>query len=107
MIVVNARLIVKPERRDEVVTLVKSTLEVSRAEEGCITYRFYQDAENEDAFIFEEEWENQEVLNNHWRTEHVGKLFAAAQDALIEPPEFKIYEVSSKKGMEAVEAALS
>jgi quinol monooxygenase YgiN len=106
MIVVNARLVVNPERRDEFVALFKSTLGPSRAEKGCMNYRFSQDTEYENAFTVEEEWENQAALDGHWKTPHFGQVLAKLPEVLTEPLDLKVHQVSGTKGPEAVEAAL-
>lgn len=106
MIAVTLRLVAQPEKREELLRRVKEGLfGPTRAERGCIRYRFYQDVEDPNAFSFVEEWESWEALNEHFRSEHVGRFLEAVGGLVSAPPEARFHEVLSTQGMEAVEAA--
>lgn len=103
MIVVTIRIIVHPDNRKEFLQTAKSLFDRIRNEKGCLSYRFYQDIENENAFIFVAEWETQADLDNHIRSDSFGVLLGA-MNLLSEAPEIKFNAVSYTAGMEAVEA---
>src|ERR1700694_1443127 len=58
MIVVVGRVSTDAERRDELLRVGQAVAAASRAEQGCISYRLYEDSEIENDFVFVEEWED-------------------------------------------------
>ncbi|HEX3035677.1 MAG TPA: antibiotic biosynthesis monooxygenase, partial [Thermodesulfobacteriota bacterium] len=73
----------------------------ARVQPGCISCYFYQDVENENAFILVEEWTTRETLEGHIREKNYRKLLAL-MDFLSEPPQVKFNTISSTQGMEYV-----
>lgn len=105
MIVLTLRMRVHPGNRDRLLPVVRRMLEPNRVEDGCLSYHFYQDIEDADAFTFVEEWESRADLEAHIRTESFRKLLAA-MDLLIEPPNLAIHTVSHTDGIDFIEALL-
>lgn len=60
----------KPQFRNETLDLCKGMLEPSRNEAGCISYTLYQDATDENAFFFFEEWNDQHAIDEHVKSKH-------------------------------------
>ena len=94
MIIATLRLKVRAEKRGEFLRAVRSTLEPTGVEPGCLSCRFYQDIENENAFTLVEEWESQADLERHLRTDTF-RMLLFLMDLLTEPPEIKFNAVSS------------
>ena len=106
MIAVALRLVAHPHAADELRRRVREDLiPATRAERGCIDYRFYQDIEDPRAFSFVEEWESRDTLDAHFRSSHVGGFLAALGELLAEAPVARFYEVAQAHGLEAVEQA--
>ncbi len=101
MIVLTLRMRVGPGNRDNLLQVVRRMLEPNRVETGCLSYHFYQDIEDGNAFIFVEEWESGADLEAHIRTESFRELLAV-MDLLIEPPKLDIHTVSHAAGIEFV-----
>jgi quinol monooxygenase YgiN len=80
-------------------------LEPARVERGCLSYRLYEDVENRNAFVLMEEWESQEDLDNHIRTDNQRRLLAL-MDLLNEQPELRFNTVSRTEGVELIENVL-
>ena len=59
MIVNTTRIIVPAEKRKELCQTISSLLAPVRSERGCLTFRFYQEAGHENAFILIGEWQSQ------------------------------------------------
>ena len=76
--------------------------EASRAEAGCIDYRLYQDTENDDQFVFVEEWESEQALQQHFTTAHIAQFMRAVPAALVAPPDVKFHEVASTRDLSDV-----
>jgi quinol monooxygenase YgiN len=100
------RMIVLPERRSDLLEMMRGMLEPSRVERGCLSYRLYQDVENENAFVLLEEWATQDDLEKHLSIHHQRRLFAL-MDLLSERPELRFNTVSHTSGMELIENILN
>lgn len=70
MIVVLARLRVKPGLESKIKELVQGVVEATRRETGCISYRLLQDFADAAEFSFVEEWQSKEALQAHMQTAH-------------------------------------
>ncbi len=105
MIVVTLRMVVRSGKRREFLQTLRGLLEPTRVEEGCLSYRLYQDVENKNAFTLVEEWETQEDLDSHIRTDNYKKLLVT-MDLLREAPEMKFNTVSHTAGIEHVSEVL-
>ena len=95
---------VLPEKRKELLQTVHPLIGLIREEKGCISCRLFKDDEDENSFALVEEWETQEDLDNHLRSDRFGVLLGA-KSLLSKPFEFKLNGVSYTSGMEAVKAA--
>lgn len=105
-VAVSFRLVARPEQRENLLRFVRDEmLAATRAEPGCITYRFYQDVEDPNAFSFVEEWASWEALEGHFRSEHVDRALAGIPDLVSEPPLARFHGIATTKGAEAIEAA--
>ena len=106
MVIKTLRMVVKNEKRDEVVQTVRGILEPTRwTQSGCISYHFYQDIEDKNAFILIGEWKTQEELDLHLRTSIFKKLLMV-MELSKEVPEIKFNTISHAAGIEVVERAL-
>ena len=104
IILVTVTMNVLPEKRKELLQTVHPLIALIREERGCISCRLFKDDEAENSFALVEEWETQEDLDNHLRSDRFSVLLGA-KSLLCEPPETKINTVSYSAGMEAVRAA--
>lgn len=106
MIVVTLRLVARSEKREELLRRVREGLfGPTRAEPGCIRYRFYQDVEDPNAYSFVEHWQDWQSLNSHFRSAHVGAFLQVLPELIAQEPEAHFQEIARTKGLEAVEAA--
>lgn len=108
MIAVQLRVVAKPQKREEMIRRVhEGLLEATRAEDGCIDYRFYQDTEDANAFSFVEQWRDWDAIDDHFRSAHVGAFLEVLGDLLAADPVARFQEVSETRGLEEVERARS
>lgn len=86
-----AKILAKPEKREliknELLKLIATTL----TEEGCINYDLHQDNENENLFLFYENWESRELWQKHMSNRHLAAFSIATEDAI---ENFKLYEMT-------------
>ena len=78
-----AKIFAKPEKRALVKSELQKLIATTRAEEGCIDYDLHQDNENENVFLFYENWENRELWQKHMNNTHIAE-FQKATDGAVE-----------------------
>lgn len=70
-----------------------------------MSYRLYEDAEDENTFALVEEWQTQDDLERHIRTDNQHRLMVLI-DLMSEKPELRFNTVSHTLGMELIEDVL-
>jgi quinol monooxygenase YgiN len=98
-------MIVRPEKRSDLLKAVRGMLEPVRVERGCLSYRLYEDVEDRNTLVLVEEWKTQKDLESHIRTDNQRQLIAL-MDLLSEQPQFRFNTVSHTAGMELIEEVL-
>lgn len=77
MIVNTTRITVRPENRHELFQTIWPLLDPIRSEKGCLAYRFYVDALDENSSVLIGEWQTQEDWSNHLRSSDFAVLLGA------------------------------
>jgi quinol monooxygenase YgiN len=95
MIVVVGRVRTDADRRSELVRIGQAVAEASRAEPGCTSYRLYEDTEIANEFVFVEEWESSEALQQHFGTAHIAEFMRAIPATIVAPRDVKFHTISS------------
>jgi quinol monooxygenase YgiN len=101
MIVVITRMKVKPEQEKDFVSAIRSMLEPTRVEPGCVSYRFVRDINDPLSYLLIEEWEDRESIKKHILSRGFRRLLGL-MDLLDAPPDVKFHSVSSTAGLEYV-----
>lgn len=78
-----ATFVAKPGFEEKLETLLRSVVEPTLREEGCISYQVNRDIANPRRFVFTEEWHSRADLDRHLATPHLRTL-AAQVPELIE-----------------------
>jgi quinol monooxygenase YgiN len=102
MIVVIGRVQTDPEHREALIRIAQTVAAASRAEPGCMAYRVYEDTEQENRFVFVEEWVSDEALQQHFATPHIAEFMGAVPGALTAPPDVQFHTIASSRGLEDV-----
>jgi len=105
VILVTLRMVVRPERRSDLLETMRGMLEPARVERGCLSYRLYENVEDRNTFVLVEEWKTQKDLESHIRTDNQRRLLAL-MDLLNEEPELRFNTVSHTAGMDLIENVL-
>ena len=100
MILVIIRMKVLSEKRMELAQTIVSLTGSIRTENGCERCDFYQSAEDENKLCLLEEWDTQENLMIHMKSEGF-KVFRGAMNLLQEPCEKTSYTVYYPKEIES------
>ena len=86
-----ARIVAKPESVEVVRTGLKSLLEPTRQEVGCILYELMQNEADPTDFTFYEEWTNGDALEAHARSAHIESTFRSLDGHLAAAPDVRRY----------------
>jgi quinol monooxygenase YgiN len=101
MILAIIRMKVLSEKRMELSQAIASLIGSIRTEKGCQRCDFCQSMENENELCLLEEWDTQENLMSHLKSEHF-MVFRGAMNLLKEPYEMTFHTVFHPTGMEEI-----
>ena len=101
MILLIIRMKVLSEKRKELSQTVASLIGSIRTEKGCKRYDFCQDIEDENELCLLGEWDTQENLKSHLKSERF-KILRGAMNLLKEPYEMVFHTAFRPKGMEEI-----
>ena len=85
MVKVLAHFLLKEGTLDQVKVLATELVTKTQAEDGCIQYELIQQNDDPLHMIMQEDWETQEALDAHCKTEHFTRLVPQL-GALCEKP---------------------
>ena len=95
------RMNVLSEKSMELSQTISSLSSSTRMKKGCRCCDFCQSIEDENRFFLLEEWDTQENLKNHLKSEHF-KVIRGAMNLLQEPYETMFHSVFHPAGMEKI-----
>ncbi len=104
MILANIRMKISPQKRGEVLRILRSAIEGDKILPGCLSCRIYEDLQEDNVIMFEEMWSNEEELEQHLRSDEYRRVLLALEMAL-QHPEVCFNHISSSSGFETVEKA--
>lgn len=84
MIVVLARMRIKPGCAEKIIALAERAIEATRQEAGCLGYRLLHDPYDECEFCFVETWADKQALEAHRFMEHFLTWREQSADMVIE-----------------------
>ncbi len=88
----------------EIVRVLRSMIEPTRVETGCISCGLYQDLHDPGVIIWVEEWNTQDDLERHLRSPQYKKILAAF-DMSDGQPDMRFNTVVETKGMQLIAEA--
>lgn len=71
MLTIIARPTVDPAKIEEIKIAMLELVQATLKEEGCISYKLYQDNQEKNKFAFIEAWENHELWRKHMEGEAI------------------------------------
>ena len=99
MILVVTRMKISAAKHLELSQTIASLIGLMRREPGCRRFDFCQNVEDENELYLLEEWENQENLRNHLRSERF-RVLRGAMNLLREPYEMQFHTLFQRSGTE-------
>lgn len=94
MILISGTVTVQADKIEEAKVAFIIMQDASAAEDGCISYRFFQDLEDPTVFRLFEEWETQDALPAHNESSHMAE-YRAKQPNFVAGKALNRYEVGS------------
>lgn len=79
-------------RTQEAIKMYEELVTKTRLEDGCISYNLFKDTKDNSILTMIEEWECQEALDKHMKTEHFTRLVPLI-GKLRKSSELNIYEL--------------
>jgi quinol monooxygenase YgiN len=100
MIVVTGRVHVAPENRERFSAVATQMCSSSRDEHGCRGYRVYADLEQDDRYVFVEEWDDDEALQRHFGEPHTATFMQSLLPLLAGPADVLFHTISSSRRLD-------
>ncbi len=97
MILITGTVRVAPENRAAMIALGREQATQSRAEEGNVSYGFYEDAMEPNAFIFVERWSDQEAVSLHFAKPYSGAFVKGVRAIALNDPKIELHDVSGQR----------
>jgi quinol monooxygenase YgiN len=96
------RFLIPVNMRKEAMAILKSVIEPTRHEEGCLHCRLYRDVQEKGAIMLEEIWSNEALLLEHLAADEFRSVLLVMEMAAT-PPEIRFSGVARTAGMETIE----
>lgn len=90
MITASIALHGQPEKRTEVLQTIRGIKEQLKRDPGCGQARIYQDIDDENSFVFVENWLNEDDLNDYLSS-RIFKVLLGAEPILTGPLEIRFF----------------
>ncbi len=94
MIVIRAVFKVQEGKRAEAINVMQTMSRATLKEKGCNDYTFYADLDDQHKFFLFEEWDDQDCLNAHFKTEHMAEFRKQLPNLSAAPAQITRYVVS-------------
>ena len=96
------RFLPPPDRRADVLEILRSVQGSVRTQPGCAAFDIYAEQGPESAVLLVERWETDDALEAHLRSE-IYRSILGAIELSGERPEIRFEQVSASQGMELIE----
>jgi quinol monooxygenase YgiN len=96
MLIVIGDATAAPGRRDELAAAARAVAVVTRADEGCVSYGFYADLEDDDRMVSVEIWVDRAALEEHMAHPHTEQFLAVAPGLVAGAPVMTFYDASAE-----------
>jgi quinol monooxygenase YgiN len=97
------RLFPTPKQRAELIEILRSVQDLTRPIPGCLGCWLADNDFVHDHVRYTEQWESDQALHDHIRSDLYGRVLAA-MELSKRPPEVRFYFSSEQKGFELIES---
>ena len=88
----------RPERRDELLEILRGLVAPTRREEGCVDYHLHVSDADPNLFMFYENWRSREDLDRHLGMPHLAPIRERGPELLAADVEIHAYTMLSPYG---------
>ncbi len=82
----------RPERVQALKEFLTQLIEPTRQEKGCLRYELHQNTADPTDFVFIEEWDNHQSIDQHMQTPHIQAALPRVGDFIVAPPDIRRYQ---------------
>lgn len=97
MIIIHAYFKVNPQYRNEFLELAENVTNSSQAEDGNISYKYYEDPVRANHFLFLEKWKDGNAIQEHEETSHFKNFVNEVERLITEPIKVELYNATVKQ----------
>jgi quinol monooxygenase YgiN len=90
-----ARVKARPNKVNELLSVLSSLVEPTRKEPGCLSYELMQNNEDPTDFTLIEEWQSNTALESHFATKHFKDALVKLPDLVAAEPDIRKYHLLS------------
>lgn len=102
LIIESIRIAVVPAKREQLRRALGAWSGPTGVESGCLSCRIFQEESEPLAFCYQAQWNTQDDLLRHIRSEHYKRLLVL-MDLGSEPPLVEFHTVAETKGLDLIE----
>jgi quinol monooxygenase YgiN len=88
-----ARIKARPDKVNELLSVLSSLVEPTRKEAGCLSYELLQHNEDPTDFTLVEEWQNDTALESHFATKHFKDALTKLPNLVASEPDIRKYHL--------------
>ncbi|BBD89125.1 putative quinol monooxygenase [Staphylococcus caprae] len=96
MIIINAKLQIDENKRDDYLELMNELVQNSRQEEGNVFYHHYEDVNEKNVFVVVENYKDEHAVQAHNDSGHFQTFSQHIGDYVIKEPEINVSETIEK-----------
>ena len=105
MIQASLRIVAPADKREEVLDVLRCLKGPTEVSKGCRVCRVLQDAEDEGVLMYLVQWDTQDEVEEHFRSERFRRLLPYIEMS-VEPPEVEVSAIDRVGGMEFLVGAI-
>ena len=102
MIQATVTIAVTPEKRSEILKSMRSTVEPTRVQQGCIDCHVHIDAVDPNTLTLSDSWQTRADLERHVKSD-LYRTVLAIMESSAKRPHVAFHTISKSEGFEAVE----
>lgn len=91
MIKVTAEFVLQPGSYDKVIEIADELIQLTRREDGCISYELAKSDEDENVLMMFETWRDQDALDAHSSSAHFTSLVPKIASLCVSAPVVKSF----------------
>lgn len=96
MIIINAKIKVDENKREDYLQLMKDLVEHSRQEKGNLFYHHYEDVSEANTFVVVENYKDEKAVEEHNQSEHFRTFSQNIGKFITEEPEIDVSQTIEK-----------